>query len=75
MWQQIYWKESTDSTQRRELNSNQHEDSDILTIGDSSKNGEWREMDASGRDVCPSSSSRCFLDLCNESIIATLIWD
>ena len=34
-------------------------------------------MDASGRDVCPSSSSRCFLDLCNEhnlSIIARLAW-
>jgi len=40
--------ESTDRTQRSGSNSNQHEDSDILTISDSSEDEEWGEMDASG---------------------------
>jgi len=47
--------ESIDRTKRSESNSNQPEDSDILTISDSSEEG-WGETDASGRDVCPSSS-------------------
>jgi len=32
----------------------QHQDRDILTIGDSSEDEELGEMDTSGRDVCPS---------------------
>ena len=44
------------------MNSDQHEDSDILTIGDSSESEEWGETDASGRDACLSSSLRCFLN-------------
>jgi len=54
--------ESTDRTQRSDSNSSQHEDSEILTISDSSEDEEWGETDASGRDVCPSSSLRCFLN-------------
>ena len=42
--------------------SNQHEDSDILTIDDSSEDGEWGETGTSGRDVCPVSSSKSFLN-------------
>jgi len=53
--------ESIDRTKRSESNSNQPEDSDILTISDSSEEG-WGETDASGRDVCPSSSLRCFFN-------------
>jgi len=68
--------ESIDRTQRSESNSNQHNDSDILTISDSSEEEEWGETDASGRDVCPSSSLRCFLNYemstRNLSIIADL---
>ena len=43
--------ELTDSTQRSKSNSDQHKDSDILTIGDSSEDEEPGETDASGRDV------------------------
>jgi len=47
--------ESTDRTQRSESNSNQHEDSDILTINDNSRG--WRVgRDGCQWDVCPSSS-------------------
>ena len=42
--------------------NNQHQDSNILTIGDCSEDEERGEMDASGRDVCPSSSLSCFLN-------------
>jgi len=59
MWQRINWAESTDSTQSKNY---QHEDSDILTINDSSEDGEWGETGTSGRDVCPSSSSKSFLN-------------
>ena len=38
--------ESSNRTQRSESNTNQY---DILTIGDSSEDEEWGEMDASGR--------------------------
>jgi len=37
-------------------------DSDIPTIGNSNEDEEQGETDATGRDVCPSSSSRCFLN-------------
>jgi len=50
------------NTQRSESNSDQYEASDILTIGDSNEDEEQGETDASGRDVCPSLSSRCFLN-------------
>jgi len=53
---------STDSTQRSKSNGNRHEDNDILTIDDSSEDEEWGETGTSGRDVSPSSSSRCFIN-------------
>ena len=51
MWQQ-YKSESNDWTLRSESNSDQHQDSDILTISDSNKDEEQGEMDTSGRDIC-----------------------
>ena len=62
MWQRINWAELTDSTQRSESKNYQHEDSDIQTIDDSSEDGEWGETGTSGRDVCPVSSSKSFLN-------------
>ena len=58
VWQEINW---VGTTERSKSNSDQHKDSDILTNDDSSEDEEQGETDASGRDVCPSSSMRCFL--------------
>jgi len=50
MWQQ-YKSESNDWTLRSESNSDQHQDSDILTISDSNEDKERGEMDARGREI------------------------
>ena len=42
--------------------SEQLQDSNILTISDSSEDTEQGEMDTSGRDVCTSSILRCFFN-------------
>jgi len=58
----LSWQQINEVTEIRGQVKHQHQGGDILTIADSSEDEEWGEMYNSGRDVCPSSSLRCFIN-------------